>query len=41
MNQDVGGSIDDETAAKIPARRFIGRYGFVPAPEATPAAPAQ
>ena len=36
LNQDIGGPIDDETAMKIPARRYIGRYGFVPAPE-TPA----
>ena len=38
LNQDIGGPVDDATAAKIPARRFIGRYGFVPAPE-SPAAP--
>ena len=30
-NQDLGGEVDDEIAAKIPARRFIGRYGLVPA----------
>ena len=36
MNQDIGGAVDDATAMKIPARRFIGRYGFVPATE-TPA----
>ena len=34
LNQDIGGPVEDEQAAKIPARRFIGRYGFVPAPEA-------
>jgi pilus assembly protein CpaC len=32
LNQDIGGPISDEQAAKIPARRFIGRYGLVPAP---------
>ena len=31
LNQDIGGPITDEQAAKIPARRFIGRYGLVPA----------
>jgi hypothetical protein len=34
MNQDIGAPVDDEKAAKIPARRYIGRYGFVPAAEA-------
>src|SRR6185295_2348287 len=33
LNGDLGGPVDDATAAKIPARRFIGRYGFVPAAE--------
>jgi pilus assembly protein CpaC len=37
LNQDIGGPVDDATAMKIPARRFIGRYGFVPAPETPPA----
>ena len=36
LNGDIGGPIDDAKAAKIPARRFIGRYGFVPAPENAP-----
>jgi pilus assembly protein CpaC len=37
-NQDIGGPVSDAEAAKIPARRFIGRYGFVPASEGSAAA---
>jgi len=29
---DIGDEVKDEEAEKIPARRFIGSYGFVPAP---------
>jgi pilus assembly protein CpaC len=29
---DIGDEVKDEDAEKIPARRFIGSYGFVPAP---------
>jgi pilus assembly protein CpaC len=29
---DIGGEVKEEDAEKIPARRFIGSYGFVPAP---------
>jgi pilus assembly protein CpaC len=36
-NQDIGNAVDDEQSAKIPARRFIGRYGFVPAAESSAA----
>jgi pilus assembly protein CpaC len=29
---DIGDEVKEEDAEKIPARRFIGSYGFVPAP---------
>ena len=31
LGGDIGAPVDDEIAAKIPARRFIGRYGLIPA----------
>jgi pilus assembly protein CpaC len=30
---DIGDEVKQTEAEKIPARRFIGSYGFVPAPE--------
>ena len=41
LNQDTGGPVDEAIAEKTPARRFIGRYGFVPAPETTAPAPSK
>ena len=33
LNGDVGGPEDDAKLLKTPTRRFIGTYGFVPAPQ--------
>lgn len=43
LNQDLGGPVEQQISQTEPARRFIGRYGFVPAPDASavPAEPAK